>query len=170
MINLSSIDQMRQKGYILITTLVLMIMLTAMSLTQVSLNTTQTRVATNAQDSMVGFEKTEGAANEAVNKLMNGTYTNTNFLQNSNGFYILDPNSSSAIWQTINWSGSSGVIPSFQGSSGAQADYIIEQLPSVVQPGQNMKTPTRVYRITARSVGASGNSSVLIQTTVQIQQ
>lgn len=169
MINLSSMPHIKQKGYILITTLVLMIMITAMALTQISLNTTQTRVAANAQDSTMSFEKAEGAINEAVNKLVNSTYTNANFLQNNNGFYILDPNNSSATWQTINWSGSTEVIHSFQGTYGAQADYIIEQLPSVVQPGQNMKTATRVYRVTARSVGASGNTSIIIQTTVQIQ-
>lgn len=70
----------------------------------------------------------------------------------------------------MNWSSSSSVISSFQGYSNSQAGYIIEQLPSIIQPGQNIKSPTYVYRITARSLGASGNTSVMLQSTVQIQQ
>jgi type IV pilus assembly protein PilX len=161
--------QMKQCGYVLLTTLVLMIVITVLALTQVSLNTSQTRVAANATDSEVSFEKTEGAMNEALNKLINGTYTSTTFLNNSNGLYLYDP-TASPLWQTISWTSAASVIKSFQGSSGAQASYIIEQLPSVIQPGQNMKSPTNIYRITARALSASGNSSVLIQTTLQIQQ
>ncbi|CAM3004653.1 pilus assembly protein PilX [Legionella worsleiensis] len=166
---LSSLNQLKQQGYILITTLVLMSMLTVMALTQSSHNTTQTRVATNATDFEISFEKTEGALNEAVNKVLNGTYTTQNFLANTNGLYVFDP-AIAPIWQTVNWGSSSSVIHSFQGSSGTQSSYVIEQLPSVVQPGQNMKSPTYVYRITARSVGANGTSSVLIQSTIQLQQ
>ncbi|KTD35374.1 Tfp pilus assembly protein PilX [Legionella moravica] len=166
---LSSLTQLKQKGYILITTLVLMSMLTMMALTQSSHNTSQTRVATNATDSEISFEKTEGALNEAVNKLLNSTYTPQSFLNNTNGLYVFD-SSAAPIWKTVNWSSSAAVINSFQGSSGTQSSYIIEQLPSVIQPGQNMKSPTRIYRITARSVGANGTSSVLIQSTIQIQQ
>ncbi|MBL7480398.1 pilus assembly PilX family protein [Legionella bononiensis] len=166
---LSSLTQLKQKGYILITTLVLMSMLTMMGLTQSSHNTTQTRVATNATDSEISFEKTEGALNEAVNKILNATYTTQNFLNNTNGLYLFD-SSTTPIWKTVNWSSSSAVINSFQGGSGTQSSYIIEQLPSVIQPGQNMKSPTHVYRITARSVGSNGTSSVLIQSTIQLQQ
>lgn len=157
-----------EAGYVLITTLVLMIMLTAMALTQISLNTSQIHVAANATDAEVSFEKTEGAINEALNKLINATYIPTNFLANSNGLYVFNQNNA-PLWQTVNWTSSGAVINSFQGSSGSQASYIIELLPSVIQPGQSMKSPTHVYRITARSVGASGNSAVLIQSTIQLQ-
>lgn len=169
MSNLSSICQKQQKGYILLTTLVLMIMVTVLALTQVSLNSSQTRVAANATDSEISFEKTEGAVNEALNNIIKGTYNTENFLRNNNGFYLFDQNAA-PIWKTINWSSSAAVINSFQGNTSTQAGYIIEQLPSVIQPGQNMKSPTHVYRITGRAVDASGNSSVLLQSTVQIQR
>lgn len=165
---LSSISQSRQQGYVLLTTLILMIMLTMLALTQVSLNTTQTRVATNVTDTEITFEKTEGAVNEAINSINNGTYIAASFLNNSNGLYLYNQNSS-PLWKTVNWS-SGAVINSFQGKSGNQASYFIEKLPSVCQPGQNCKTPTNIYRITGRGLGANGNSSVLIQTTVQTQQ
>lgn len=163
------ISQLQQKGYVLLTTLVLMIMLTVLALTQVSSNTNQTRVASNATDSEITFEKTEGAVNEAINKLNNGTYIAASFLTNSNGLYQHDA-SATPLWKTVGWS-SADVINSFQGGTNSQASYFIEKLPSVCLPGQNCRTQTNnLYRITARAVGANGNSSVIIQTTLQIQQ
>lgn len=157
-----------EQGYILLLTMVLLIMLTVLALTDVSLNTTQTRIAANATDSEISLEKTEGALNDAINNLLNGTYNTNDFLKNSNGLYLLNPDNP-PLWTTVNWSSTTSVISSFQGYSNTQASYIIEQLPSVIQPGQNMKTPTYVYRITARALGANGNTAVMLQSTVQIQ-
>jgi type IV pilus assembly protein PilX len=159
----------KNQGYVLITSLILMVMLTVMALTQVSMNSSQTRVAANASDAEVSFEKTEGAINEAINSIINGSYNQESFMRNNNGFYLFD-DSTAPLWKTIDWSNSSAVISSFQGGSGSSANYILEKLPSVIIPGQNMKVPANVYRITARSTGANGNSSVLIQSTIQIQQ
>lgn len=166
--NLAALTQRTQQGFVLIITLVLIIILTVLALTQISLNTTQTRIAANATESEVGFEKTEGAVNEAINLILNGTYNPTNFILNGNGLYLLDHNASS-LWKTVNWSSSTATINSFQGDTSSQAKYIIEKLPSVIQPGQNMKSPTHIYRITARSVGASGNNSVVLQSTLKVQ-
>lgn len=169
MINLSSISQRNQQGYILLTTIVLLIMLTLLALSQVSMNTSQTRVAANYNESEVSFEKTEGAINEAINKLISSAYISASFLNNTGGLYLLDQ-SSPAKWTSVNWSSGDVINSSFNGGTGAQPAYLIEQLPSIIQPGQNMNKPTHVYRVTARSVGASGNSSVILQSTLQIQQ
>ena len=169
MIHLTLKNRKTEKGFILITTLVLLIMLTVLGVAQISINSTQTQVATNTTDSEISFEKTEGAVNEATNQMLDHVYTASNFSSNTNGLYLFDQ-SATARWQTINWDSSGAVIRSFSGLNGAQASYIIEQLPSVVQPGQSMKALTRIYRITGRAVGQTGYSSVLIQSTVQIQQ
>lgn len=163
-----SLNQRAQKGYILLMTLILLVMLTVLALAAVSLNGTQTRIAANATDTEISFEKTEGALNEAINYLLNGTYSAHAFLQNSNGLYLHDP-SAAPLWTTVNWASTTAVIKSFQGKSNSKASYIIEQLPSVIQPGQNMKSFTYIYRITARSVGANGNTAVLLQSNIQIQ-
>jgi len=168
MIDLSSHSPKTQRGFILFMTQVLIILLTILALTQVSLNSTQTRLAANATDAEISFEKAEGAINEAVNYLLNGTYSPASFTLNGNGLYVLDQNSPS-LWKTVNWSGSTSVIKSFQGGTGDQAAYIIEKLPSVIQPGQNAKNPTHIYRITARSAGASGNNAVILQSTLRVQ-
>lgn len=158
----------RQKGFILMTTLILMIMLTVLAVSQVSQNSTQTRLAANATDSEISFEKSEGALNEAINKILNHSYSSKNFLNNDNGLYIFN-NNEAPIWTTVNWD-SNAVVNSFQGSTSTRARYVIEQLPSVVQPGQSMKSATKVFRITSRSVGANGNTSVRLQSTIQTQQ
>lgn len=157
-----------QKGYVLLMALILLIALTVLALTEVSLNSTQTRIAANATDTEISFEKTEGALNEAINYLLNGTYSANDFLQNGNGLYVLDP-TAAPLWKTVDWSSTAAVIKSFQGNSNSQSSYIIEQLPSVIRPGQNMKTPTFIYRITARSLGTNGNTALLLQSTILIQ-
>lgn len=158
----------KEQGFILITTLVLLIILTILGVAQISINSSQTQVATNVSDSENTFEKTEGAVNDAINKMLTHSYTASNFINNANGLYLFNQNNT-PIWQTVTWSGSA-VISSFSGLNGSQSSYLIEQLPSVAQPGQNMKSLTKVYRITARAAGQTGNSSVLIQSTVQIKQ
>jgi type IV pilus assembly protein PilX len=166
---MKAMNQCVQKGYVFLMTLIFLIILTVLAMTQISLNSTQTRVAANATDTEISFEKAEGALNEAINYLINGTYAAHDFLQNTNGLYLFAPNAAPA-WTTVDWSSSDAVIRSFQGNTSSQASYIIERLPSVTRPGQNMKIPTYIYRITARSVNASGNTAILLQSTIQIQE
>lgn len=156
------------QGYVLLITLVFLVVLTVLSLASVSLNTTQSRIAANATDSEIAFEKAEGALNQATNLLLNGTYPVSNFAQNANGFYTLDPNVLSQ-WAGTTWPSSSSVVSSFQGNTGNAASYLIERLPSVLRPGQNMQMPTFIYRITARAPGGTNNTAVILQTTVQFQ-
>ena len=158
----------KQKGSVLIITMIVLLMLTIMAVTEVSFNSTQTRIATNTGDKQVAFQTAQGALNDATNNLLANTYTN--FAANTNGLYTLVA-SSAPRWTTINWSSPSSVIMSFQGSSSAQAAFFIEQLPSVIQSGQNFGSATVfIYRITVRAVGASGQVPVILQSTVQMQQ
>ena len=157
------------RGSVLIITLLLMLMLTIMAIAQVSFNTTQTHIATNTADAQVAFQTAEGALNEATNNLLAGNFAAINFLSNEKGLYLFNPNNA-PVWSTVDWTNANAVVMSFQGKSHAQAAYMIEQLPSVVQPGQNANAPAQVYRITSHAVGASDNSSVILQNTVQIQQ
>ena len=157
-----------QQGSILIISLVLLLMLSIIAIGEISINTTQTRIATDSLDEQIAFETAEGALNAATNNLIAGVYTPAAFLAGTNGLYLFNPNNA-PIWTTINWNNAGSVINSFQGKSNTQGAYIIEQLPSIIQVGQNMNSPTQVYRITARGVGPSGNTVVILQTTMQIQ-
>ena len=157
-----------QSGSVLIITLIVMLMLTIMAVTEVSFNSTQTRIATNVADEQIAFQTAQGALNEATNNLLANNYPTANFLDNSNGLYVFNANNP-PLWTTVNWTNAGVVIMSFQGSSTAQSSYFIELLPSVISGGQNINTPTQVYRITVHAVGASGNSPVILQSTVEIQ-
>lgn len=157
------------RGSFLIVSLLLMLMLTVMAVSQISFNTTQTRIASNSADLQIAFQTAEGALNEGTNNILAGSYSPVSFVSNLNGLYTHNP-SNDPLWTTINWSSAGAVITSFQGGSKVQAAYIIEQLPSVIAPGQNANNPASVYRITARAVGATGNPVVILQSTEQIQQ
>jgi type IV pilus assembly protein PilX len=159
----------KQSGFVLLMSLIMLILLTVLALAAVSTNTSQTRVVANGTDTEITFETAEGAMNQAINNLLNGTYLPTSFQNNSGGLYQFNANNP-PLWTTINWASTGAVINGFQGSSKTQASYIIEKLPSVLMPGQNMKSPTNVYRITTRAVGASGNTALILQATVQLQQ
>lgn len=164
-----SIPSRTRRGAVLLITIMLMLMLTVLGLGLVSLNSTQTRIATNSGDVQIAFQTAEGALNQAQSNLLAGNYSASNFLANSNGLYVFNP-ASAAVWNTVNWASNSAVIQSFQGGSKAPAAYIIEQLPSVILPGQSLKKPTSTFRVTARAVGPSGGAPVMLQSTVQIQQ
>jgi type IV pilus assembly protein PilX len=158
----------RQKGFVLITVLLLVLMLTVLAIAIVSLNTGQTRIATNSENSAVAFQTAEGALNQGVAAAVAGTFSSAPFSGNTGGYYTYVP-TAAPIWTTINWSSSSAVITAFQGNSSAAAAYIVEKMPSVIKPGQDYHTPTLVYRITARGVGQSSNAVTILQTVVTFQ-
>jgi type IV pilus assembly protein PilX len=157
-----------QQGSVLITVIILVLILTVTAISEVSFNSTQTRIATNSADRQIAFMTAEGALSQGINNLLAGTYPTTGFLANTSGLFVFNPNNA-PLWTTIGWT-SSAVIPSYQGNSNTQGAFFIEQLPSITLPGQNMSNHTWIYRITARAVGASGNSPVILQATVQIPQ
>ncbi|KTD61120.1 pilus assembly PilX family protein [Legionella spiritensis] len=166
--NMPHNNPQRQRGFVLLMTLIMLFMLTTLALTEATLNSTQTRISTNATNSEIAFQTAEGTLNEAINNLMKGTYNVANFANNDTGFYTYNE-AATPLWKTVNWSSSSAVIPSFQGSSGAQSNFIIEKLPSVIMPGQSMAVTTNVYRITARATQTNSNTAVVLQSTIQIQ-
>ena len=158
-----------ERGFALILTLILILMLSLLASSEMSMNTTQTRIASNASDQLIAFQTAEGALNDTINNLIAGQYTNESFLANANGYYLVNANNS-PLWTTIDWTSNTAVIKGFQGDSYAQSTFFIEQLPSVIRPGQSFNLSTQMYRLTVRAVGASGNSPVLIQSTAQIQR
>jgi len=161
-----------ERGVVLIATAVLLVILTVIALAGVSMISTQTRVATNSADVQVAYQTAEAALSDAQNQLIAGSFVPSAFAQNNGGLYVFDP-SAPPVWSDAHlWlpANASKVLTSnFQGGSSSAPAYVIEQMPSVIKPGQDMKRPTQVYRITARATGRSGNAPVVLQSTVQIQ-
>lgn len=151
-----------QRASVLITTMILLIMLTVLALAMISLNTTQTRIATNSADAQGAYETAEGALNQAASNLQSGSYSLADFVANTNGLYTFDP-TSAPIWTTVAWTVATGAMQCTNCGVSNKAAYIIEYLPAVIVPGAGPKHP---YRITARAVGPSGKSPVMLQGTV----
>lgn len=158
----------RQQGVILLMTLIFLFAMTVLAFTTVRLNTAVTRISTNHVNNEISFQTTEGANNQIAQNIIKGQYLNNNFVNNTGGFYLLNT-SSAPLWSNISWKGGN-VQTGFQGSADAPASFFIEQLPSVIKPGQNMNRTINIYRITTRATNSANNTASIMQTTVQIPQ
>ena len=151
-----------QRASVLIMTMILLIMLTVLALALISLNTTQTRIATNSADAQEAYQTAEGALNLAAGNLQAGNYLLSDFIANTNGLYTFSAGAA-PIWTTVAWSSASGAVQCTTCGASTKAAYVIEYLPAVNVPGY---WPKRAYRITARALGISGKSPVMLQSTV----
>ena len=157
------ISRTTQRGSVLITTLILLIMLTVLGLAMISLNSTQTRIATNSSDAQQAYQTAEGALNQAANNLLAGNYTQAGFIANTNGLYAFDT-SITPRWQSVDWTNNVQVGQCAPACGmGNNAAFIIEYMPPVNVPGVGVR---QVYRVTARALGVSGKSPVVLQSTV----
>lgn len=162
----------RQRGFVLLTALVMLLVLTLIALVAMSFEANQARVAGNTANAQIAFETAEGALRIAEGSLLSSTYAANQFVTGgANGLYLFNP-LSQPIWsQSSTWGGGNVIVSGFTGQSATAALVVIEQLPSVSLPGQNLASiqygggspPARVYRITARAVGANGKAPVMVQ-------
>ncbi|GAC1408896.1 MAG: pilus assembly protein [Burkholderiaceae bacterium] len=158
----------------LIITILLLLMLTILGVGAMSLNTTQTRIATNTADAQIAFQTAEGALSQAQALLATPAYDHKAFPAGTPGFYAFVA-ANAAPWTTVDWTSSSAVL-SFQGNARNPGAFIIEQLGSTPIPGYSISLKNNIpqivnwnYRITAHATGASGGSPVMLQVTAQIQ-
>lgn len=154
----------KQTGFVLITALILVVILTVLALAGEVLNSTQTRIAANTASQQTTFQAAEGALNQAQTNLYTGLYTQSTFLANANGLYTYNQNSV-PLWTTVNWNSGSVIVSAWGGlPTGVKAAFIIEMMPSVNLPGG----PSNVYRITAYATQSSGGSPIMLQSMVLI--
>lgn len=161
-----------QRGFVLLTALVMLLVLTLIALVAMSFEANQARVAGNTANAQIAFETAEGALRVAEGNLLSSTYAANQFVVGgTNGLYLFNP-VSAPIWsQASTWAGTNVIVSGFTGQSATAALVVIEQLPSVSLPGQNLASiqygggspPARVYRITARAVGFNGKAPVMVQ-------
>lgn len=158
-----------QHGFVLITALMMIVILTLLALAGESLTSTQTRIAANSASQQATFQAAEGALSQAQAALLGGLYATGNFYSNAGGLYTYNP-SVAPIWNAANfWSpGSAAVTVSTWGAlpTGVNAAYIIEKFP----PVSGLGTTNLVYRITAEASQASGGAPVMLQSIIEISQ
>lgn len=163
----------RQKGVVLIVALILLLVLTLIGIGVTQSTSLEERMAANARDKDLSFQAAEAGLRTGESGLEQALYTN---FDNTNGLYEYDPTQAD-IWTTIDWTKSANVVSSSAVSLASVAQqpvFIIEQLPPVPAPGQNLgateygDTPTiQLYRITALGTGGDTTSQSMLQTVYQ---
>ena len=166
MIRINALSRPRQQGFVLITVIMLTLILIILALAMISLNSTQTQIATNSADAEISFQTAEAALHQAEDTLLAGNYPTTA----GNGFYSTPNTTNVPLWTSVDWTSSAVTQTGFTGSSNTQGAYIIELLQIHTIPlGCDQKARITWYRVTARAVGPSGKSPVLLQSTVHTQ-
>jgi type IV pilus assembly protein PilX len=177
----------RQRGMVLVTVLLLLLMVTVLGTAVLRMQTAEQRIAVNAGNHSIATVNAEATLRYAECGLEGGcagaTWTAAGFLENAAGLFTLSPATGSTVSAqspnsavaAVKWSAPAGNTLSYAGptlQSGATPQYAIEKLPPVVLPGDSMSqeqynggggaTP---YQITAYANGADTNSHSVLQST-----
>lgn len=153
-----------QSGIALIVSLLLLVVITLLGITGMRNTTLEEKMAGNMRDHQLAFHAAESALRDAESKLQAVTLPNFN---NTNGYYQPD----TTIWKTVDWNpannGAIAVSTTIPGVA-EQPSYYLEEMPATnmggsLEAGAALNVGT--YRITARAVGGSATSEVILQET-----
>lgn len=152
---------MRQRGMVLILSLIFLAVVSLLAMAAMRGGVLQEKMAGNYQESLQAFQAAEAALRGAERYIEGGTAGPFN---NSDGLYELvdtamDPLASTTSWRSHN-----------TGGQGPSPEYFIERLPYTQSLNENLAADEpqgerRLYRITARGYGLSNESFVLLQST-----
>lgn len=170
---LSCMPHKAQGGAVLVIALIMLLAMTLIGVTGLSSTTMQERMAGNLREINIAFQAAEAALREGENFLTAATLPDFN---GSNGLYQPAAAGTPQVWTVAsNWTSSASSV--YEGDLDIDdvtlADaprYIIEELPPVPAPGGTLSADapapeTGMYRITARAVGRSDTTVVMLQTT-----
>lgn len=159
----------RQQGIALIVALIFLAVLTLLGMTIARNSSMEERMAGNTRDRDLAFQAAEAALRDAEADL----FTNApNFLANAfdgstAGLIAYAANNNDpAYWQAYNWAGASQEATAALANVEAKPRYVIEKKPNtIIPPVPPSVTPTTVqhFRITARGVGATLDTVVILQ-------
>jgi type IV pilus assembly protein PilX len=162
-----------QQGYILISTIIIVLLITMLALAGVSFNSTQTRIATNSKDGQIAFQTAEVVLRQVSDIVQSGAFAPVGKLGCGllgapvvptelyatcvgSGLTAATDNEI-PLWQTANapWL---AVLPNgtttFQGGSSQPGAYIVEGMPTNTNvPGSSAGLSLRPYRITVEAWG-----------------
>uniref|UniRef100_UPI0035B2C2EC pilus assembly PilX family protein n=1 Tax=Hylemonella sp. TaxID=2066020 RepID=UPI0035B2C2EC len=176
----------RQQGMTLVVGLILLVILTMVSVLGFRNVTMSERMAGNAADRNVAFQAAESVGKEALTTIENvltgaGTMPATGYydhtatvppmstvmaIQGGSTVYwtqgVSAPVSpgACATAAAFDWASCSASVSSVYASNAAAGRYVIELISTSAAGGST----TRVYRVTTRSTGGSGQAEVVLQT------
>lgn len=162
----------RQRGAVLVVSLIILLMLTVIGLSAVRDTAVQERMAGNIRDTNSAFQSAELSLRHAEDYL---TLATVGPFTGSNGLYkVCGPGQSGAAcnipdWKNRNSTGWVTVNVTLEGVS-RQPQYYIEENPVAVGNSGSLVSDTpnetfEMYRITARGFGSSDGSIIVLQST-----
>jgi Tfp pilus assembly protein PilX len=185
----------KQDGYVLISTIILVLLITLLALAGISFNSTQTRIATNSSDSQIAFQTAEAALMQ-VKQIIIADSLNSSFVTKGvncsstlpitgavNGLVggliatsCPPTETSGPLWQSANAGWATGLPGTtatlFKGKS-QLVGYIVETLNQTSFPGNSLGVSSSngnvLYprRITVEASGAlNATPQVMLQTIV----
>lgn len=159
----------RQSGAILVIALIMLLAMTLIGVTGLSSTTMQERMAGNLREMDIAFQAAEAAVREGETFLESATLPD---FDGAGGLYQPAVSGTPQVWEAISWT-DTGASREYTGAIAdlaAQPRYIIEELAPVPAPGGSLSADapapeTGMYRVTARAVGRSDSTVVMLQTT-----
>jgi type IV pilus assembly protein PilX len=174
-----SIPRHRQTGMALITGLIFMVVLTLLALAAMRTTTLEERMSGNARDRDLAFQAAE-AALRAGEQAVSGATTPA-FALGTAYTPRIAAGTLSTYWPTHPWATQSIVVGCNSAAvcgtawqpagTSAAPRFVIEEMPATACAGGSLAVgPTPecgVYRVTARGVGRSANTMVILQAVYQ---
>ncbi|HEY6823917.1 MAG TPA: PilX N-terminal domain-containing pilus assembly protein [Steroidobacteraceae bacterium] len=178
----------RQRGAVLYTALILLIVLTIIGVAAARLQTGEAIMARNDHNHQLAMQAAEAALRDAEINLANGNWNVAQFAQNGAGLYVLqtevqNPVNPGSIVDGFNWNQNypapnpramtyTGPVLGNAPASPVLTQVIIENLPPVARAGDPLCTPSSqtqscsVYRVTAHAVGGDASASATLQSII----
>lgn len=163
----------RQRGMTIIVGMIMLLLLTIIGLAGINAANLEEHMAGNQRDRALAFQSAE-AALRAAEKSLDGVSAPT---WNTPGYGDqVASGGDSTYWDTFNWSGTGLRVDLGMTSVAAQPQYYVEKINvqfgsgtsgSAVDFSSGTESAAN-YRITARAVGASSSTVVVLQTTYKV--
>lgn len=164
----------RERGAAMVVALVMLLVLTLLATASARMTLMEERMTGNTQDRNIAFQAAEAGLRAGEDEAQVPVLPD--FAVNADGLYTPAAPGEDPVWQTVDWDDPDEVLVSEELDDApgmladAQVSYIVEQLPRVPTPGEDLSADATVdeatfYRVTARGVGVGGNATVTLQTT-----
>lgn len=165
----------RQRGVVLVVSLLMLLVLTIIGLAATRSTTLEERMTANQNDAAVAFEAAEAALRDGEGQM--SAANSPSFTSNANGAYDLATMGSTVSWRTIDWSSATkvkmyggGITPTPYKSP----SYFIVKLTSqyTQSAGSSLSSIAPLatkytYYIFAHGYGVTSNTEVVLQSVYQ---
>ncbi|MFC5771307.1 pilus assembly PilX family protein [Thauera sinica] len=151
----------------LITGLIFLVVLTLIVVTSMRTTVLEEKMAGSTRDADLAFQAAE-AALRSGELIVNGASLPT---FGNSAPYLAAGSRTDSYWQdSSHWTSAANASVALAGVH-SQPQFIVEELPATTSMGGSLKfgalTESGMYRVTARGLGASPNTAVILQSTYQ---